>query len=158
MTGIWRYIRRDGEQFNSIGVRTDGTLFNPNGYPEPVVRDVITWAEDRLKERRSRAAIKAGVTRAKRQELRVHRMAEKLLADERIPPTHYCYCCRRKLVDQESIDRSVGPECWDRVLLKMTAIAEAAPRNKPPADGAADRFPLRLSARVVPENNNDHGN
>ena len=33
-TTRWRLIRQSGEVYRDIGTNADGTLYNPNGYPE----------------------------------------------------------------------------------------------------------------------------
>ena len=34
MSTHWKWIRHEGSWYNDIGWNADGTLHNPNGYPE----------------------------------------------------------------------------------------------------------------------------
>jgi len=63
---IWSYIQHNGHWLYNVGRNTDGTLYNPNGYPEDVVCSAVAAAEERRHQRRSTAAKKAGETRRKR--------------------------------------------------------------------------------------------
>lgn len=103
-----------------ITLKTDGTLVNPRGYPEEIVRHAIEYKG------------KQGArTRKSRREKRVHEIAEQLAREGKIgDPIRrraskllmelgekpVCCICDRALTDQESIDRLIGPECWQDVL------------------------------------------
>jgi len=38
---------KDGTPLHNVGIRDDGTLINPNGYPETLVREAIEAADAR---------------------------------------------------------------------------------------------------------------
>ena len=64
------------------GILPDGTLHNPNNYPDDIVRAAVLAADARRHERRSQAAKRAAVTRSKRQERKVYAIAKALAAGE----------------------------------------------------------------------------
>jgi hypothetical protein len=124
----YRWLRKStftsawDERFYDVGVNDDGTLYNPNGYPEADVREVIAAAQARRTERRKKAAAQAASTRQRRHELRVHKIAQTLVEQRQIGARHWCACCQRQLSDPESIARGIGPECWDGVLARIEAL------------------------------------
>ena len=77
---IWPEITHDGQTLHHIGIKVDGTLWNPNGYPEDMVRTAIAGAEARAHERRSKAAHKAAATRARRRVLKINRIVQEYRA------------------------------------------------------------------------------
>jgi hypothetical protein len=110
----WKWIWVNpaaGERIYDVGILADGTVHNPRGYPEDVVRAAVAGAEARRHERRSKAAIKAGATRRRRQEKRVADLARRVLAGHGIGAQSRCAICSRHLDDPESIGRGVGSEC-----------------------------------------------
>ena len=131
--GIWREITYDGQTLHHIGIKIDGTLWNPNGYPEGMVRTAIAGAEARAHERRSKAAHKAAATRARRRVLKINRIVQEYQAKGVLQPARTCRICSRGLSDQESIDRGIGSECWQDVLAAITAqtAAEGEPTGEP---------------------------
>jgi hypothetical protein len=62
----WRRVRYEGTDYRKIGIYKDGTLNNPNGYPEDVVRAAVAFADEEVHQRRSVAAKKAAQTRRER--------------------------------------------------------------------------------------------
>jgi hypothetical protein len=122
--GKWGWIHHEGETLRSIGILPDGTLWNPNGYREELVRAAIAAASARVHERRSQAAKKAAETRARRRERHVLTAARRLVVEQNIGPREHCYVCGRGLADPESITRGIGSECWQDVL-KLIAILRA---------------------------------
>jgi hypothetical protein len=82
-----------------VGILADGTFYNPNGYPEELVRASVRAADTRRHERRSNAAKRPAETRRRRQERDIHRVATKMLDNRPIGPRHFCACCGRKLND-----------------------------------------------------------
>jgi hypothetical protein len=114
-----------------VGILADGSLHNPNGYPPNRVRAAIAAAIQRRKERRSASAKKAAVTRSRRHELKVDAAARKIETQTRLGPREHCYCCGKALVDAESIQLGIGPECWQRILRR---IEERKERESRPAD------------------------
>lgn len=119
----WKWIRHEGEKLYDIGLNDDGTLHNPNGYPAETVRAVIAGAEQRAHERASKATKKAAETRRRRHDKLVYDVARRIVAGERYGPRTSCYVCGRGLDDPQSIQRGVGPECWQGAL----DLIEAAP-------------------------------
>jgi hypothetical protein len=112
----------DASRLFDVGINVDGTLHNPNSYPEDIVRAAIAAAEARRHERRSQAAKKAGETRRERQKAKVHIIARRIAANQNTGPRHHCYVCGRGLADPQSIARGIGSECWQDVLDAITAI------------------------------------
>jgi hypothetical protein len=125
----WKWVWRDAariERLFQVGVLPDGTLFNPNGYPDDVVRTAIAAAEARRHECRSNAAKMAAETRAERQQNRVGYIAKRIAAAQKTGPRTHCYVCGRHLTDPESITRGIGSECWQDVLAQISEITCAA--------------------------------
>lgn len=117
---IWRWVRHGDERLYDVGVRDDGSLHNPNGYPEETVRAAIKAAEERRHLWRSEAAKRAAVTRRRRQERRVYRVVAALRNDERLPgPARNCFICGKGLDDPQSIERGIGSDCWQAVLTSL---------------------------------------
>ena len=112
----WKWVWHNCTKLRNVGILSDGTLHNPNGYPEADVRSAISAAEAGRAERRSQAAKKAAVTRRVRTEKRVYATVERLLRNDPIGPLANCFICGRGLGDQQSISRGIGSECWQGVL------------------------------------------
>jgi len=129
--GIWREITYDGQTLHHIGIKVDGTLWNPNGYPEDMVRTAIAGAEARQHERRSKSAQKAAATRRERRVLKIDRLVYEYRTKGAFIPAHTCRVCGRGLSDKESIDRGIGSECWQDVLRAITAQAAAEGELQP---------------------------
>ena len=55
----YKWVRHEGGKLYEVGIRADGALYNPRGYPEDVVRAAVLAADQRRHERRSHAAQKA---------------------------------------------------------------------------------------------------
>ena len=109
-------------KFYDVGILDDGTLHNPNGYPDETVRTAVLAADGRRKQRRSKAAKKAAATRALRQERNVHETAERIIGGMGTGPRRRCCICNRHLADAESIIRGIGAECWQGVLALLTEV------------------------------------
>lgn len=116
MSSLYAVVTHEGAKLFDVGILDDGTLRNPHGYPEDVVRAAVLAAVERKKRRRSNSAKKAAKTRQRRRELLVHDAAKRLLASEPLGPRNTCYVCWRSLDDTASIERGIGPECWQTVL------------------------------------------
>jgi hypothetical protein len=113
----WRWILYQGQTIYRAGFEADGTLRNPRNYPEEIVRTAIDRVVREDHERRSRAAQRAAVTRAKRQERLVYEIADKILRDDwKVEPGPNCIICGKALADLQSINRSIGSECWQHIL------------------------------------------
>lgn len=117
----FRWVKHKAEILRDVGFNADGSLHNPNNYPEEIVRAAVSDAIARGKGRRKDAAAKAIVTRKRRRDNRVHSIASKFLRNENIGPQHKCCICRRALTGDFSIERGVGSECWQDVLSAIEA-------------------------------------
>jgi hypothetical protein len=112
----YEWVYHENTKLFQVGILADGTLYNPNSYPEDTVRAAVLAADERKRMRRSKAAEKAAVTRQRRQMTKVHIAARCILAKRPIGPRSRCYICARPLSDRESIDRGIGSKCWQDVL------------------------------------------
>jgi hypothetical protein len=57
---IWKWVchpEKAGIRFRDVGILADGTLHNPNGYPDDIVRLVVEAAIARLAAKRKEVAI-----------------------------------------------------------------------------------------------------
>ena len=121
----YNWVTHEGERLYEVGILADGTLHNPRGYPDDVVRAAVLAADARKHERRSRAAKKAATTNSERRALKVQIIAKRIAAKQATGPARRCYVCGRKLTDQQSISRGIGAECWQEVLAKFETILRA---------------------------------
>jgi hypothetical protein len=115
------YLR--GSRLYDVGITADGTLHNPNGYPEEAVRAAIEGALERKHERRSEAAKKAADTRARRKEREVSKIVAQIKAGGALTPAGSCRLCGKALDDPESIGRGIGSDCWQFVLTVIEGSA-----------------------------------
>jgi hypothetical protein len=125
-----RSIRLGSDYLYNVGILPDGALYNPNGYPEDLVRTAIEAANAIGHEYRSRNAKKAAETRRRRQEKRVHEAAKRIVAGRGIPPQRHCSICGRGLDDPQSIARAIGSECWQDVLAVVERLSPGAPQRE----------------------------
>ena len=102
-----------------LGSVPDGTLHNPNGYPDDLVRAAVAAADARWHERRVKSAKKAVETRQRRHQARVDAIARRLVAGGAYGPSRHCASCGRALDDADSVRRGIGSECWQNVLGKI---------------------------------------
>jgi ribosomal protein S18 acetylase RimI-like enzyme len=131
----YRWVEHEGVRLSAIGVDPDGTLHNPNGYPEALVRAAVAAAESRHRAWRVRCAKKAAETRRRRHLLRVDAVARQLVTSGRTGPSARCVICRKQLDDADSVRRGIGSECWQQVL---TAIEQSRAANEAArSDGGA---------------------
>ncbi len=125
--GTYRWVHHDGEKLLEVGILADGTLRNPNGYPEDVVRAAVLAADARRHERRSRSAKKAATTRQRRRDEKIQHIAKRLLSGAGIfGVDKHCRICGRGLDDRESIRRGIGSECWQDVLSAVEALRRSS--------------------------------
>jgi hypothetical protein len=122
----YNWVTHNGEKLFEVGIQSDGTLYNPRGYPEDDVRAAVLAADARCHERRSRAAKKAAETRRHRQEKKVYDIANRIVAGHSIGPPRRCAVCAKRLDDQQSIARGIGSECWQGVLRLITSARGAS--------------------------------
>jgi Family of unknown function (DUF6011) len=131
----WRWVLQDGRslqdggrRLHDVGILEDGTLHNPNGYPEAVVRAAIQAAEVRLHARRSQSALRAGEARRRRRERKVYLVARGISSGRAFGPQTHCVICWKWLSDPDSITRGIGSDCWQAVLadIEQQRAAELA--------------------------------
>jgi hypothetical protein len=130
MSNKYRWVYYEGVRLLNVGFESDGSLYNPNNYPEDVVRTAVLSANARRHARRSGAAKKAAVTRRHRQQVKVYNVAQKLKNGSRVGPRSNCVICGKGLTDFESIDRGIGSECWQGVLTQIEKLQSHAPLGK----------------------------
>lgn len=132
---IYRWVCWETDILRDVGIRADGSLHNPHGYPEANVRAAIKAAEERRQQQRCAAAQKASVTRTRRREKRVIETARRIATDHDIGERHSCAICGEMLSYPESMRRGIGPECWQDVLTILErATAEPAVRYRHSTD------------------------
>ena len=119
----WKWVIHEGATLENIGVNPDGSLHNPNGYPDETVRAAVAAAEQRRRQSYSKAAKKAAETKQRRQEKRVYETVQRIGAGERFGPRSHCVICKRGLDDPQSIQRGIGSECWQSILDLLAATA-----------------------------------
>ena len=83
-------------------------------------------AAARQQERRREAATRAAVTRATRHEKQVQQIADRIRQGQGIEQRERCYCCNKLLQDRTSIERGIGPECWQDILARIERVAVQA--------------------------------
>lgn len=123
---MFQWVQHGGERLYDVGVLPDGSLHNPNGYPDDSVRAAVQAAEFIRQQRRSLAAKKAAETRRRRTVKKVHDTAMKTVQGQQLGPRPNCCICGRGLGDPVSITRGIGSECWQDVLsaLEMKRAAQ----------------------------------
>jgi hypothetical protein len=124
--GLWKWVCHEGQRLCQVGILPDGTLRNPNGYPEDIVRAAVQKADAEQREARSNAAKKAAMTRARRQERKIYATAQRIIANEKTGPRNNCVICGKGLSDAESIERGIGSECWQDVLKQIERLKQPA--------------------------------
>jgi hypothetical protein len=112
----YKWVYHNETKLYEVGILADGTLHNPRGYPDALVREAVLAADARRNERRSKAAKKAAATRNRRQEKLVLQIAERIVRGAATGPSGKCVICHRPLDDAVSIQRGIGSECWQEVL------------------------------------------
>jgi hypothetical protein len=131
MSSKYRWVYTpNGDRLSSVGILADGSLHNPNNYPEDVVRAAVLAADARRHERRSQAAKQAAETRRVRTARRVYRAVERIKAGGVYGPSGKCAICGKGLSDAESIQRGIGSDCWQAILALLNvayAKREGAP-------------------------------
>jgi hypothetical protein len=122
-TTKYRWVRNDstGDVFHDVGILADGTLHNPRGYPEDLVRATVLETNEYWAQRRSQAAKKAAATRSDRRERRIYEVIRKLGRGHKYGPASHCVVCGKSLGDPESIERGIGSDCWQEIMKRMQA-------------------------------------
>src|SRR5262249_35096413 len=114
---FYRCITLQGETLYNIGIDSAGYLSNPHNYPEDKVRNALRWAGAEAEVRKKEGAIHAVETRARRRSKLIHEIAAGILAKRKYGPRSFCCICQKILSDPQSIERGIGPECWDQILV-----------------------------------------
>jgi hypothetical protein len=117
--GRYRWVWNGVEKLHDVGILADGTLHNPRGYPDDLVRQCVLAADERCRQARSEAAKKAAVTRARRRERKVYIAAEKIVQGHVYGPRAHCVICGKGVSDPPSIERGIGSDCWQDVLKQL---------------------------------------
>jgi hypothetical protein len=77
----WEQVCHEGQWLSDVGVlETTARCYNPNGYPDNLVRAAVLGAEARRHERRAAGAKKAAATRARRKERLTWDIAKRIVA------------------------------------------------------------------------------
>jgi hypothetical protein len=119
----WRWVYgADGEHFYDVWIESDGSLHNPHGYSEERTRAAVLRADVRKADKLAKARKRGVEKRRARQAARIHEAARKIYAEKGVDQQTHCYCCRKYLTDPGSIARGIGPECWQRVLDRVTTL------------------------------------
>jgi Family of unknown function (DUF6011) len=112
----YKWVRHGSQILHQVGILADGTLYNPRGYPDDLVREAVLAANESSRVSRSKAAKKAASTRAARLERLVYKVVQKLKLGHKFGPCTHCVICGKGLDDPVSIERGIGSDCWQRVL------------------------------------------
>ena len=70
-----------------------------------------------LAARKTVAVEKATATRKRRRELKIYDLVNQINAGKLFGPTECCLICAKKLTDRVSIERGVGPDCWQKYVV-----------------------------------------
>jgi hypothetical protein len=130
----WVYHADGTTKLYDVGIWSDGTLYNPNGYSDELVRTAVLAADQRWHERRSKRAKKAAETRRRRRKEKLHAIAKRDTV--KIGPRRHCYICGRHLDDPESVARGIGPECWQDFLCFLEHESQKRDEPTSPVAGA----------------------
>ena len=126
----YKWVWHGADKLFQVGILSDGTVWNPNNYPEDAVRAAVLAADAHWHECRSEAAKKAAHTRRRRQEKKTYVAAQRIIARIQTGPRDRCYVCGRGLGDPESIERGIGSECWQDVLTAVERIKASEPAQE----------------------------
>jgi hypothetical protein len=105
----------------NVGINKDGSLWNPNGYPEDRIRVSIDRVLEQRRQRRSAGAKRAAQTRKRRQEQNLYNVVQRLMDGGTFIPANNCEICGKRLDDPQSKVRGIGSDCWQRVLTRLEA-------------------------------------
>ena len=122
-TVLYKRVPHKGTVLYDIGIMPDGTLHNPRGYPEDIVRSAVLAADARRRARASAAAVKAARTR----EAKAYAVVARYLAGHPIDPRSSCAICGRDLDGPQSIERGIGRECWRDLMQVVERASTPAP-------------------------------
>jgi hypothetical protein len=135
---FFSYVRGQDEGFIKVGIYSDGQLWNPTNYPEDKVRAALRYAAARRAVRRKEGAIRAVETRARRHSKLIHEIGAGILAGRKYGPRPFCCLCKKNLSDPVSIERGIGPECWDYILVLIEHAKDREAANAPESVQAAE--------------------
>jgi hypothetical protein len=113
-------IKHNGEYLHGVGLLEDGSVHQSASkkQPDEFVREAVAAAMEIVKQRRSDAAKKAGKTRRERVARLVYEVADRVYRGENAiyGPASFCHICGKGVIDPASIERGIGPDCWQHVL------------------------------------------
>lgn len=112
----YSYVKYQGNRYYNIGQEQDGTFYNPKNYPHEIVWEILEWIAEEKRQRKADAIRRGVATRKRRRELKINEIAMALIRGDGIGSQMVCACCKKVLGDPESIERGIGPECWQHVL------------------------------------------
>jgi hypothetical protein len=122
----WVHNPQGKGYFYDVGILADGTLHNPRRFPDDLVRAAVMAALERKHQRRVAGAKKAAVTRSLRYEKKIYEIVQNLRLGHKYGPSPICVICEKSLSDEESIERGIGPDCWQKwVMRPLTKKSEA---------------------------------
>ena len=120
---IWKWIREPtvpGGRLYDVGILPDGTLHNPRGYPEHLVRQAVEAANERRHEKRRTRPGRRPPPAPPTGSGKSLKSSPNCKADGHITPGDSCEICGRHLTDPESIGRGIGSDCWAKFILSRT--------------------------------------
>ena len=92
------------------------------------MREAVLAADARRTERRRNGAKKAAVTRASARRRLIFKAATMVAQGQGIRNLSHCYVCGRHLDDPASVERGIGPECWEGVLALVARLIPLTPK------------------------------
>jgi hypothetical protein len=128
--------------YRNVWIEEDGSLHNPHQYPDEEVRVAVLKADARQVARKTEASERAVATRRRRQAAKIHEAAKRILSKIGIGKQDRCFCCSKVLTDATSIDRGIGSDCWQHVLVAM----ESRTTETPVSDDGVYTLPLPPTA------------
>jgi hypothetical protein len=124
----YHWLSLENEKYKDVWIEEDGSLHNPNQYPdEELVRVAVLRADAQQVAQKTKQIERAVATRRKRQEARIHQAAKLILSEIGISKQNNCFCCHKGLGDSASIERGIGSECWQHVLVAMESGTTETP-------------------------------
>jgi hypothetical protein len=85
-----------------------------------------TAAIEAARQRRAHELALAADKRAARREKNIHEAAAEYLRHNQLGARSHCRICERRLTDEPSIQRGIGPECWDHILNRIEWLKSRA--------------------------------
>jgi hypothetical protein len=125
----WRWVNgKDGTRIRGCSLSIKAGQITEakarTAHTEAEIVDGIYAALCRRRKRRSDAAKKAAVTRAKRKAAKAYEIAERIVAGKNCGPSYTCAACSKPLTDSVSIRRGIGSDCWQGIMELATRMGE----------------------------------